>query len=119
MSRKALYGLSLVLVLSGLAFSVRTAIDGLEHRGCDLMFRISEVQCAHTGVNPFDVWDRKVTTERFRGMDREDRAETPPEDAHKLVVHAYPAWHTTYCWFYGWLPRAVTVALLGVFSAIT
>ena len=119
MSRKALYGLSLALVLSGLAFSVRTAIDGLEHRGCDLMFRISEVQCAHTGVNPFDVWDRKVTTERFRGMDREDRAETPPEDAHKLVVHSYPPWHTTYCWFYGWLPRAVTTTLLGVAYGIS
>ncbi len=119
MSRKVLYGLSLVLVLSGLAFSVRTAVDGLEHRGCDLMFRINEVQCAHTGVNPFDVWDRKVTTERFRGMDREDREETPPEDAHKLVVHAYPAWHTTYCWFYGWLPRAVTTTLLGVVYGIS
>ena len=101
-------------VLSGLGFSVRSAIDGLEHRGCDLMFRISEVQCAHTGVNPFDVWDRKVTTERFRGYDRDDRAKTPPEDAHKLVVHAYPPWHTTYCWFYGWLPRPITTALLGV-----
>ena len=119
MSRKVLYGLSLVLVLSGLAFSVRTAIDGLEHRGCDLMFRISEVQCAHTGVNPFDVWDRKVTTERFRGMDRDDREETPPEDAHKLVVHSYPAWHTTFCWFYGWLPRPITTALLGVAYGIS
>ena len=119
MSRKVLYGLSLVLVLSGLAFSVRTAMDGLKHRGCDLMFRINEVQCSHTGVNPFDVWDRKVTTERFRGIDREDREKTPPEDAHKLVVHAYPAWHTTYCWFYGWLPRAVTVALLGVVYGIS
>ena len=119
MSRKVLLGLSLVLVLSGLAFSVRTAIDGLEHRGCDLMYRINEVQCAHTGVNPFDVWDRKVTTERFRGMDRDDREETPPEDAHKLVVHSYPPWHTTFCWFYGWLPQPITTALLGVAYGIS
>ena len=114
MSRKVLYGLSLLLVLSGLAFSVRTAMDGLEHGGCDLMYRINEIQCAHTGVNSFDVWDRKVTTERFRGIDRDDRAKTPPEDMHKLAVHAYPPWHTTYCWFYGWLPRPITTALLGV-----
>ncbi len=119
MNRKVLYMLSAVLVLSGLAFSVRTFIDGLEHCGCDLTMRINEVQCAHTGVNPFDVWERNVSTERFRGYDRGDKDPVSAEDAHKLVVHAYPPWHTTYCWFYGWLPRPITTALLGVVYGIS
>ena len=114
MNRKVLYVLSAVLVLSGLATSFRMGRDGLHDGGCDLTCRINEVQCSHTGVNPFDVWDQKVTTECFRGLDRNDKPPPLPQDRHKLVVHAYPPWHTTYCWFYGWLPRPITTALLGV-----
>lgn len=114
MNRKVLYVLSAVLVLSGLATSFRMGRDGLHDGGCDLTYRMNEVQCSHTGVNPFDVWDQKVTTERFRGLDRNDKPPPSSQDRHKLVVHAYPPWHTTYCWFYGWLPRPITTALLGV-----
>ena len=114
MNRKVLYGLSLVLVLSGLATSFRMGRDGLNDGGCDLTYRINEVQCSHTGVNPFDVWDQKVTTKCFRGLDRNDKPPPASQERHKLVVHAYPPWHTTYCWFYGWLPRPITTALLGV-----
>lgn len=119
MNRKVLYGLSLLLILSSLAFSVRMGVDGLKNAGCDLEWRINEVRCSHTGVNPFDVWERKVASERFRGIDRDDRAPLPSEDMHKLPVHAYPPWHTTFCWFYGWLPRPLTTALLGVVYGIS
>ena len=115
MSRKAAYLLSAILVLCGLAYGVRSAFDGLALRGCDFFLRIHEVQCAHAGVNPFHVWDRTVTVPGFYGHNRPDMENVPAQDrVGKHQVHAYPPWHTTFFWFYGWLPPAFSVILLCV-----
>ena len=113
MSRKAVYLLSALLVLCGLVYGVRSAFDGLALRGCDLSLRIHEVQCAHAGVNPFHVWDRTVEVPGFYGHDRPDMENVPAQDrVGRHEVHAYPPWHTTFFWFYGWLPPAASMVLL-------
>ncbi len=79
----------------------------------DSTLRYNEVCCSHTGVNPFDVWDRKVETRHYRGYHRYDKPYLNVGDLKKKMVHAYPPWHTTFFWFYGWMsPLAVKIFLL-------
>ena len=79
---------------------------------CDLNIRYNEIACSHEGVNPFRVWSHDIVHERYQGLFRTDM----PEDRmpEKKTVHAYPPWHTTFFWWYSWLPRGVV--LLGVLA---
>lgn len=83
---------------------------------CDINLRHAEVSCSHEGVNPFHVWTREVVSPRYKGLPRPD---FPRDDSPgKRNVHAYPPWHTTFCWAYGWLPTSVCAALVSLLSAI-
>ena len=78
----------------------------------DLHFRHNEISCSHTGVNPFLIWSHKIESETYQPLalpeksffGKPDSPENKPASS-KLRVHAYPAWHTTFFWFYGWLSR--------------
>ena len=70
---------------------------------CDLNLRYNEVACSHDGVNPFRVWSHEIVHERYQGLKRPDMPEDRLPD--KKEVHAYPPWHTTFFWWYPWLPR--------------
>lgn len=91
------YALLLILMvaLGGVLFH--------SHRYCDLRYRQNEISCSHTGTNPFLVWNREISSERYKGIARSDFPFDP--DPNKLGVHAYPPWHTTFFWFYGWCSR--------------
>lgn len=106
-------GAFLVLAVIQLAVCVYTYRDFYRcYFGFDARLRQNEIRCSHTGVNPFDVWERKISHENFRGIDRPDK-ET--EDApQKLLVHSYPAWHTAYLWCVGWMS---TPLYMGVYYA--
>ena len=81
--------------------------------GHDLRLRRNEIRCAHQGVNSFRIWNRETALPGFVPLKRPDKADVPrgPGDA---VVHAYPPWHTTMFWFYGWLPETFCVSLMSV-----
>ncbi len=77
------------------------------HYFFDFDLRYNEICCSHTGVNPFDVWAQKVEVDDYRGHCRPDRPGLKVTDMEKKMVHAYPPWHTTFFWFYGWLSPLV------------
>lgn len=94
-------------------------------RWCDISVRYHEICCSHTGVNPFDVWSHRVETERFIGWwrpdfpeSREYRLRYSGENPEKVRVHAYPPWHTTFAWFYGWMPRHALIAWITVLNTL-
>lgn len=80
------------------------------HTYCDLKYRQNEVSCSHASVNPFLIWNREVSSEHYKGIGRPDFPFDP--NPAKLGVHAYPPWHTTFFWFYGWLSRDFLLALM-------
>lgn len=82
---------------------------------CDIRFRHNEICCSHEGINPFDVWARRVENERFGGIRHPD---FPKEPSTKLRVHAYPPWHTTFAWFYKWIPQEALAALITILSTL-
>lgn len=83
---------------------------------CDISLRQAEIACSHEGVNPFRVWAHEVDSPRYAGHPRPDfPAQATPG---KRPVHAYPPWHTAFCWFYGWLPAAACAALVSLLSAL-
>lgn len=82
---------------------------------CDLRFRHNEICCSHERVNPFDVWARRIESNRFVGLNRPD---FPKESSTKLIVHAYPPWHTTFAWFYKWIPQEALAALVTILSTL-
>ncbi len=81
--------------------------------GCwfDLSMRYHEISCAHTGVNPFHIWNRTVESGRYKGLSRPDKPDETRTDDTRATIHAYPPWHTTFFWWYGWLSREVVVTL--------
>lgn len=84
----------------------------------DLDFRYNEILCSHKGVDPYLVWDRKTTVNgEFVSIFRPDIDSEDEEvvDTGALKVHAYPAWHTTFFWWYAWLPRGVCRWLMILF----
>ena len=83
--------------------------------GFDLGFRHSEIACAHEGIDPFDIWNRTVVSDRFRGWNRPDKPAEPPDG--RLKVHAYPAWHMAPCWWYGSVPWWLCASLMGLLYA--
>lgn len=98
-----------VAALAAVAFVKAKATYGLF---CDLNLRYNEVCCSHEGVNPFRVWDQEVVHGRYQGLRRPDKPE--PRSPGKETVHAYPPWHTTFLWWYPWLPRGLV--LWGMFA---
>lgn len=101
------HGLALVLLAVGIYSAITSiriaAVDYYPtYTNLDLRLRYDECACAHTGVNPFHVWNHDVVSENFRGLDRPD-LETD-SDATKRSVHNYPPWHMAYTWFYAKLP---------------
>jgi len=77
---------------------------------CDFIYRYNEINCMHDGIDPFDIFERKITSENFRGHDRPDKPDEP-EDSRR-IVHAYPAWHTPIFWWYGYTPKWICLAFL-------
>lgn len=75
----------------------------------DLRLRYNEICCSHTGVNPFDVWNQKVTHPNFGYHDHPPYSD---DVSNKPKVHAYPPWHTTFFWFYGWIGYPYVIAVL-------
>ena len=93
------------LCLLALALALATWWDNFRtYRFVDFHLRYDEIACSHTGTNPFDVWDQRTVHPLYKGHPRPDRE---PDPAPKRQVHAYPPWHTTYCWFYAYLPRTL------------
>lgn len=81
----------------------------------DLLLRYNEIACDHTGIDSFDIFERKITSEEFCGIDRPDK---PKEERNgRNRVHAYPAWHTAVFWWYGYVPRSVCIAIMAILYA--
>lgn len=78
---------------------------------CDLKMRHNEMLCIHRGVNPFRIWNREVQDEQFHGLARFDLDGPDAVMDFDRSVHAYPPWHTTFFWWYGWLPYGYVVAV--------
>ncbi len=103
---KTFLSLILFCVLAALAaFLIVPSIGRI--RLVDLHLRHNEISCSHGGVNPHDVFMRRVKSPIYTGY------EIPhlgyKFETGKEVVHSYPPWHTTYFWFYGWLSLSDTM----------
>lgn len=79
----------------------------------DLRLRRNEICCAHQRVNSFRIWNRDVDLPGFAPMSRFDRPKYERKQEDR-VVHAYPAWHTAFFYFYGWLPELMCIALMAL-----
>ncbi|MEG2062970.1 MAG: glycosyltransferase family 87 protein [Kiritimatiellia bacterium] len=97
----------LLLVIYGCTLFVPRWTDC---QACDFRFRHNEICCSHEGINPFKIWNHEVDSVHFKGLSRPDY--TFDSASEKLAVHAYPPWHTTFFWFYGWLPQEVGIVLM-------
>lgn len=111
------YGLALILGIGSFLFI------GFEFRGnpgflaLDFDLRYNEISCSHEGVNPFKIWSREISSDRYRGYQRPDKEEDAASG--KLPVHSYPPWHTTFFWWYPSLSRAIcagAIRLLAISS---
>ncbi len=80
----------------------------------DLKLRYHEVCCSHTGVNPFHIWNQTIMSDKYKGIPHPDYKYD--ESPNKFEVHAYPAWHTTFFWFYGFISENVCVVLMSTFQ---
>lgn len=70
----------------------------------DIRLRHNEICCAHEGVNSFRIWDGDVSHPDYLPIGRPDKKVSCSPGATRLI-HAYPAWHTAFFWFYGWVPQ--------------
>lgn len=102
-----------VLSVAGIASGVISVTGCFSNDvfGFDLRMRRNEILCAHQGVNSFRIWNRELVLPGFVPLTRPDRADVERKDGDK-VVHAYPAWHTLFFYFYGWLPELMCVAMM-------
>jgi len=112
----ALAAIQLVVAIVGHAYFFR--IDDLF--AWDARMRHNEIQCAHEGVNSFYIWNRSVTHEKYKGLSRDEYDEEADKKMaaeskgapKKLTVHSYPAWHTAYLWFVGWMSEPLFLGFL-------
>lgn len=80
----------------------------------DLNMRRNEIICAHEGIDSFDIFERKISSDRFFGHPRPDKPDE--EKGNRKDVHAYPAWHTAVFWWYGFVSEKIcTAIMLGVY----
>ena len=82
------------------------------HWPYDMSLRVNEILCIHDGIDPFDVFERKITTEKYSGFHRPDMPREPHEG--KKYVHAYTAWHTTVFWWFGFVPEHICIIILTI-----
>ena len=76
----------------------------------DLTFRYNEILCAHGGVDPFDIFERKVVSDEFCGIRRPDMPLEPTNG--RKEVHTYPATQMALFWWYGYFSlRVVTIII--------
>ena len=76
----------------------------------DMTYRRNEILCAHTGVDPFDIFERKIESEEFCGIRRPDMPRIPKNG--RKEVHTYPATHMALFWWYGYFPMSVCAAIM-------
>lgn len=91
--------------------NIKKYTDYTNNWECDLFYRYYEILCMHDGIDPFDIFERKITSEKFVGYERPDKP-TEPINGRK-IVHSYPAWHAAVFWWYGYVPRWVCLAIMG------
>ncbi len=93
-----------------------TIIPAQSHNSCDIRYRHNEISCSHSGINPYHIWNRTLTSDVYTGISRPDLNAVPEEG--KKHVHAYPPWHTTFFWFYGWFSQNTCVVSMFVFNCL-
>ena len=81
-----------------------------ERFACDLTVRHNEIECIRTGVDPFDIFERTISSEEYRGIFRPDKPEEP-KDGRKRV-HSYPAWHMAFFWWNNFVPRNICIVIM-------
>lgn len=82
----------------------------------DLRLRYNEVECSHTGVNPYRVWEGEVESLVYKPWYRPDRpgngtfdGASSEDDGMRPVV-SYPPWHTALFWWYPHFPKWAVIA---------
>lgn len=83
----------------------------------DLRLRYNESRCAHQGVNSFRIWNREMTLAGFAPYSRPDMESVTPAPGD-AVVHAYPPWHTSLFYFYGWMPELMCMLVMALVFGI-
>lgn len=83
-------------------------------RRVDIGLRYHEIECAHTGINPYYIFKGDVRSEHYRSLDPtidpKLKADGTPDN--RPEVAAYPPWHVTYAWVYSWLPLEMCAMFL-------
>lgn len=87
-------------------------INYSRHWPYDMSLRVNEILCMHDGIDPFDVFERKITTEKYSGFHRPDMPREPHEG--KKYVHAYTPWHATVFWWFGSVPEYICIVILTI-----
>lgn len=82
----------------------------------DFNLRHNEICASHERIDPFRVWDGQVESEKYIGRRRPDRPQPGPLLPGQRMVHAYPPWHTTFFYFYGWIPNRTAAVAFKVFN---
>ena len=77
---------------------------------CDLFYRYHEIVCMHEGIDPFDIFERKITSKKYIGYERPDKPNGPVNG--RRIVHAYPAWHAALFWWYGYVHKWACLAVM-------
>ena len=77
---------------------------------CDLFYRYHEIVCMHEGIDPFDIFERKITSKKYIGYERPDKPNEPVNG--RRIVHAYPAWHAALFWWYGYVHKWACLAVM-------
>jgi len=70
---------------------------------CDFRLRLNEISCLRDGVNPFDVWNRKIVKAPYFSLHH-------PEDARGIFtepINAYTPWEYTMAMPFTFVPRRV------------
>ena len=99
----------ILLVINGF-FYAREKIVEEDLWAFDCKLRHNEISCIQTGVDPFDIFERKIESEEFYGFPRPDK---PRENKNgRKIVHTYPAWHMPVFWWYGYVPTNVCIAFM-------
>lgn len=104
------YGLIVACVFAALSFLVpNVRVSASQVFPYDLDTRVNEIKCVFDGINPFDIWNGTVQSEKYVGIPRPDM----PAAAFsgRKGVHAYPPWHTTFFWWYGYATKTFCVAI--------
>ncbi len=111
-NRRTTLWIVLLAIACGLQvlFSVSYLLRHKNNWACDFIYRYNEINCMHDGIDPFDIFERKITSEKFRGHDRPDKPDEPED--RRRIVHAYPAWHTPIFWWYGYTAKWICLAFL-------